>query len=87
MSAVPGGTRPGLNGRNSLMKNEPTNTDNARYSILRGSHVVFVLKQNKDDCFSIAFPAGTTDEKALQMASEAPGSDWRKVETISLPKD
>ncbi len=69
------------------MENEPTNTDNARYIILRGSHAVFVVKRDKDDRFSIAFPADTTDEKALQMASESSGYDWRKVGTISFSND
>lgn len=64
------------------MKNEPTNTDNAHYQVFRSKHVVFVVKHDKDDCFFIALSADTTDEKALEMASESPDCDWRKVDTI-----
>jgi hypothetical protein len=40
------------------------------------------VKHDKDDCFFIALSAATTDEKALQIASEAPDCDWRKIDTI-----
>jgi len=67
--------------REYVMKTEPTNTDGAHYQLFRSKQVVFVVKHDEGDCF-IALSADTTDEKALQMASEAPNCDWRKIDTI-----
>ena len=64
------------------MKNEPTNTDDARYKCFRGKYVVFALRESETGSEFIALPGNTSDADAERIARATAPGDWRKVVTI-----
>lgn len=61
-----------------------TDSKDQNYKILRGTHIVFILRGNENGFKFIALPGNTTDEEAVQIAGITPSDDWRMVETINF---
>lgn len=61
-----------------------TDSKDQSYKILRGTHVVFVLREDGNGFEFIALPGNTTDEEVPQIANATPSGDWRKVKTIDF---
>lgn len=57
---------------------------NPSYKLLRGKHVVFVLREYQTGTEFIALPRDTTDADAERIAQGTSSGDWRKVETINF---
>jgi hypothetical protein len=60
------------------------NSKDENYKILRGKHVVFVLRESQTGSEFIALPGNVTDADVARIAPSTPSGDWRKLETINF---